>query len=81
MKIIFFVFTTIFTLSCSNPVVLTEASKIEAPFDGKKFDNLEPFPDKNFFQLMKWKLGSLFKNTKWDKKTDQKFYRFNRWIF
>lgn len=27
-----------------------------APFDGEKFQNLEPFPDKSFFELMKWRL-------------------------
>jgi L-ascorbate metabolism protein UlaG (beta-lactamase superfamily) len=31
----------------------------KAPYDGEKFQNLEPFPDKSFLTLLKWKL---FKN-------------------
>lgn len=29
----------------------------KAPFDGERFENLEPVPDKPFFQLLKWKLS------------------------
>lgn len=28
----------------------------KAPFDGTRFENLEPFPAKSFFTLLKWKL-------------------------
>lgn len=31
-------------------------SKYQAPYDGERFQNLEPFPDKSFFQLLKWRL-------------------------
>ncbi len=35
----------------------------KAPFDGQKFENLEPFPSKSFFTLLKWKF---FKNNRQD---------------
>jgi hypothetical protein len=27
-----------------------------APYDGERFQNLKPFPDKSFFTLLEWKL-------------------------
>tara|TARA_Y100000590_G_scaffold470711_1_gene668183 strand:+ start:41125 stop:42138 length:1014 start_codon:yes stop_codon:yes gene_type:complete len=43
-------------MSCSSKEF---KNPYNAPFDGEKFQNLEPFPPKSFFTLMKWKL---FKN-------------------
>jgi L-ascorbate metabolism protein UlaG (beta-lactamase superfamily) len=43
-------------MSCSSKEF---KNPYRAPYDGEKFQNLEPFPPKSFFSLMKWKL---FKN-------------------
>lgn len=48
--------TILIAMSCSS----TEfKNPYKAPFDGTKFENLEPFPPKSFLTLLKWKL---FKN-------------------
>ena len=62
------------TACASNQKVTKDPSQIVAPFDGKKFDNIEPFPDKNVFGVIWWKLGSLFSKESWPDKVDQKFY-------
>lgn len=59
---------------CSKSPVQKERSKITAPFDGKKFDNLEPFKDKNFWTLMKWRLGS-DDDVKWPEEIETKLYK------
>ena len=52
-----YLFLSIFmVVSCSSQEF---KNPYQAPFDGKKFENLEPFPAKSFFALLKWKL---FKN-------------------
>lgn len=57
MKKILFLFHFLFIgISCSS----TEfKNPYKAPFDGTRFENLEPFPSKSFLTLLKWKL---FKN-------------------
>ncbi len=43
-------------MSCSSARVgVTEPEKTAAPFKDGKFDNIEPFSDKSFWQLMKWR--------------------------
>ena len=46
--------TTIFCFfGCSSPQKVTkDPSKIVAPFDGEKFNNIEPFLDKNLFDVL-----------------------------
>jgi L-ascorbate metabolism protein UlaG (beta-lactamase superfamily) len=46
----------LFSMSCASKEF---ENPYKAPFDGVKFQNLEPFPPKSFFNLLKWKL---FKN-------------------
>lgn len=54
------IFTAILTSCTSQPNV-----KTNAPFDGHKFDNIEPFEDKSIFDLLKWKIGALSESTPW----------------
>lgn len=52
-----YLFMSVFIMmSCSSKEF---KNPYKAPFDGKRFENLEPFPPKSFFTLLKWKL---FKN-------------------
>ena len=38
---------------CSSPQKVTkDPSKIVAPFDGEKFNSIEPFSDKNLFDVL-----------------------------
>ncbi len=45
------------TSSCASSSV-EEKGKFTAPYDGKKFQNIEPTQDKSFFTLLKWKFTS-----------------------
>ncbi len=47
--------------------------EIKAPFDGRKFNNIEPFEDKGFFSLLKWRFTS--KSGNWKHVEDQKFFK------
>jgi hypothetical protein len=40
-------------------------AKTNAPFDGFKFDNIEPFEDKSIFDLLRWQIGGLSESTPW----------------
>ncbi|MBA6398999.1 MBL fold metallo-hydrolase [Colwellia sp. BRX10-4] len=52
---------TIFLSSCvSQPY-----AKTNAPFDGVKFDNIEPFDDKSIFDLLSWKIKAISESTPW----------------
>jgi len=52
----YLLFSILLAMSCSS----TEfKNPYNAPFDGTKFENLEPFPPNSFLTLLKWKL---FKN-------------------
>lgn len=48
--------------------------KTMAPFDGEKFNNLEPFDDKSVFDLLSWKIGSLTHSKDWPSEVDSKQY-------
>jgi L-ascorbate metabolism protein UlaG (beta-lactamase superfamily) len=63
MKLLLFFFCLSFAFSCSAPSI--ERTNIKAPYDGKKFDNLEPFPEKSFFTLLKWRWTSRNLVEKW----------------
>lgn len=43
--------------ACSSSVVGKAPSQLKAPFLNGRFNNLEPFPDKSFSDLMKWRFG------------------------
>jgi L-ascorbate metabolism protein UlaG (beta-lactamase superfamily) len=49
---------------CAQSAKLSEEKTI-APYDGKKFDNIEPFEEKSFFTLLKWQFS------RWRDKTDR----------
>ncbi len=57
-------------VSCSG-VKNMGNKKIVAPFDGKKFDNIEPFPDKSLFTVLKWRITADREN--WKKVENQRF--------
>lgn len=46
-----------------------------APFDGVKFDNIEPFDDKSIFDLLSWKIGSISESTPWPDDIDSKQFK------
>lgn len=62
-------------ISCSNLDSVREREKITAPFNGEKFDNLEPFEDKSIFDLLKWRLGSIKNSTSWPEKREITQYK------
>ncbi len=45
-----------------------------APFDGVQFDNLEPFPDKSFLKVLRWRFSRLSTAASWPKKVEQTFF-------
>ena len=68
MKKIAALLLTVLLSSCTNqPFVQTTA-----PFDGSKFDNIEPFDDKGIFDLLSWKVGSMSESTPWPDAVDSK---------
>lgn len=68
MKKIAVLLLTALLSSCSNqPYVQTNA-----PFDGAKFDNIEPFDDKSIFDLLSWKFGSMSESTPWPDEINSK---------
>ncbi len=44
---------------------------VVAPFDGKKFNNIEPFPDKSLFSVLKWRITANREN--WNTVENQLF--------
>ena len=50
-------------------------AKTNAPFDGTKFDNIEPFEDKSIFDLLSWKIKALNASTPWPDEIDSKQYK------
>ncbi len=63
-------------VSCSSTSKVSKPlDKIKAPFDGKVFENLEPFPDKSLFTVIRWRLSSMFTRNKWPEKVEQKFFK------
>ncbi len=63
-KISFLIF--IFSISCSSSTFPTR-QKTVAPFDGRKFQNIEPFPDNGLWDVLKWKFKGLSKSKDWPK--------------
>jgi L-ascorbate metabolism protein UlaG (beta-lactamase superfamily) len=50
-------------------------AQTNAPFDGVKFDNIEPFDDKGIFDLLSWKMGSMSESTPWPDEIDAKQFK------
>lgn len=58
-------------LSCTSP----SHEKTIAPFDGVKFDNIEPFGDHSLFDLLSWKIASINESTPWPDEIDSKQFK------
>lgn len=56
------------TQSCAGKNIKKDPADIIAPFNGKKFDNIEPFEDKSFWQVLKWQWDSRNTTVAWPKK-------------
>lgn len=59
--------------ACSGIEVTKAQRKIKAPYDGTRFNNIEPFDDKSFLTVMRWKLAN--EGSDWEMVQDQKFYK------
>ncbi len=64
------IFTVLLSSCTSQPY-----AKTNAPFDGVKFDNIEPFDDKSIFDLVSWKIGSMSESTPWPDNIDSKQFK------
>lgn len=71
MNLLLFILLFAFNVSLisSDDSVLTT----RAPFDGSRFNNIEPFEDKGLLSVLKWKLFS--KRVPWDFVDDQVFFQ------
>ena len=62
-------------LGCFDPQKVTnDPSKIVAPFDGKKFNNIEPFSDKSTFTVLWWRFKRVFTAESWPEEVSQIFF-------
>lgn len=63
-------------LGCSSPLKVTkDPSLIKAPYNEGKFDNIEPFADKSFFDVLKWQLTFSREKRDWPDQIDQPLNR------
>ena len=72
MKFIIFI-TLLLSQSCSAIKIEKDTANIKAPFDGTKFNNIEPFEDKGLWALLKWRITR--KTPNWEEVSNQKFYQ------
>ena len=71
-KMLLVAISTLWVLAaCSSSVVSKDPETINAPFDGEKFDNLEPFADKSFWKLMQWQISRIATAARWPKQVEQ----------
>jgi len=76
MKTFKILLLVVFFASCgSQKKVLKDPDQVVAPFDGHKFQNIEPFPDKSFWDVMKWQLSALFNRKSWPSQVEQRFFK------
>lgn len=61
-------------LCCASAPSVSSGESQGAPFDGVQFDNLEPFPDKNFLKVLRWRFSRLSTAANWPKKVEQTFF-------
>ncbi|MEM9256908.1 MAG: MBL fold metallo-hydrolase [Pseudomonadota bacterium] len=61
--------------ACASSKVTQDPADITAPFDGERFQNLEPFEDKHFGNVLWWQLKALFYRERWQDVDDQAFYQ------
>jgi L-ascorbate metabolism protein UlaG (beta-lactamase superfamily) len=64
------IFTVLLSSCTSEP-----HTKTNAPFDGVKFDNIEPFEDKSIFDLFRWKIEAMSESTPWPDEIDSKPFK------
>ena len=69
-KIILFLFFSFHSCAGSKNF---KNNKIIAPFDGTRFDNIEPFEDKSLLTVLKWRLFN--DRPDWKDVKNQKFYK------
>jgi L-ascorbate metabolism protein UlaG (beta-lactamase superfamily) len=50
-------------------------AKTNAPFDGVKFNNIEPFKDKSIFDLFRWQIESMSESIPWPDEIDSKQFK------
>jgi L-ascorbate metabolism protein UlaG (beta-lactamase superfamily) len=50
-------------------------AKTNAPFDGVKFDNIEPFKDKSIFDLFRWQIESMSESIPWPDEIDSEQFK------
>jgi L-ascorbate metabolism protein UlaG (beta-lactamase superfamily) len=75
MKIFCIILSLFLTQSCSGVTISKNKKDIKAPYNGTRFDNIEPFPDKRFLNILKWRFTR--KNANWSVVKNQKFYKPN----
>jgi len=59
--------------ACSGAHIMKDRSEIKAPFDGERFNNIEPFSDESFWTVLKWRLTRDSSN--WEEVSNQKLYK------
>lgn len=69
-KISSLIFVVLLSACTTNLYVQTNA-----PFDGSKFDNLEPFDDKSIFDLLSWQIRSLKESSPWPNEIASKQFK------
>jgi len=62
----------VFVQGCSG-IENIQKKKTQAPFDGERFNNIEPFEDKAFFTVMKWRFTA--DRAEWKDVQNQTFYK------
>ena len=69
-KLSVLIFTILLSSCVSQPY-----TKTNAPFDGVKFDNIEPFEDKSIFDLLSWKIKAISESTPWPDEIHSKQFK------
>lgn len=68
-----FLFLILICQGCAAANIAKDEQMIKAPFDGTRFDNIEPFADKSLWSVLKWRFTG--KRATWKNVEDQKFYK------
>ncbi len=76
MKFLQFTIIASFLAACGSPKKVSKNPEdIVAPFSNGKFQNIEPFPDKNLWDVLKWQVSALFYREPWPGKVEQNFFQ------
>jgi L-ascorbate metabolism protein UlaG (beta-lactamase superfamily) len=76
MKILKALFLMLLLVSCGNPKKVTKSpDEIVAPFDGQKFNNIEPTIEPSLFDVFVWQVSSIFTRKSWPSKVAQNFFK------